>query len=264
MKLAKSGLEWSLVIVLCSMTVSGFAQDTKAAAGTTTSTANGVIPSLINYSGVLRDSSGRPLTGITGVTFLLYRDEQGGVPLWIETQNITPDKTGKYSVNLGATKLESSLSDSFANSEARWLGVQISGQAEQPRVLLVSVPYAMKAADADTIGGLPASAFMLANGKNATNATSSSAATGKSHTSAATTAPPANPAVTGKGVINFIPMWDSTSDILDSIMFQQSSKIGLSTTTPAATLDVNGKTDVRDTLTLFPKSTDPTVAVNVT
>ena len=264
MKLAKSGLEWSLVIVLCSMTVSGFAQDTKAAAGTTTSTANGVIPSLINYSGVLRDSSGRPLTGITGVTFLLYRDEQGGVPLWIETQNITPDKTGKYSVNLGATKLESSLSDSFANSEARWLGVQISGQAEQPRVLLVSVPYAMKAADADTIGGLPASAFMLANGKNATNATSSSAATGKSHTSAATTAPPANPAVTGKGVINFIPMWDSTSDILDSIMFQQGSKIGLSTTTPAATLDVNGKTDVRDTLTLFPKSTDPTVAVNGT
>ena len=33
MKLAKSGLEWSLVIVLCSMTVSGFAQDSKAAPG---------------------------------------------------------------------------------------------------------------------------------------------------------------------------------------------------------------------------------------
>ena len=110
----------------------------------------------------------------------------------------------------------------------------------------------------------PASAFMLANGKNATNATSSSAVTGKSHTSAATTAPPANPTVTGKGVTNFIPMWDSTSDIVDSIMFQGSSKIGVNTTAPAATLDVNGKGDVRDTLTLFPKSTDLTLAVSGT
>jgi len=28
----------------------------------------------------------------------------------------------------------------------------VQGQAEQPRVLLVGVPYAMKAADAETIG----------------------------------------------------------------------------------------------------------------
>jgi hypothetical protein len=73
-----------------------------------------------------------------------------------------------------------------------------------------------------------------------------------------------NPTVTGKGVTNFIPMWDSTSDIVDSIMFQGSSKIGLNTTAPAATLDVNGKGDVRDTLTLFPKSTDLTLAVSGT
>jgi hypothetical protein len=59
-------------------------------------------------------------------------------------------------------------------------------------------------------------------------------------------------------------MWDTTSDIIDSIMFQKSSEIGINTTTPAATLDVNGKTDVRDTLTLFPKSTDNTLAVSGT
>jgi hypothetical protein len=246
------------------MTVSAFAQDNTAAAGTTASTASAVIPSLINYSGVLKGINGKPLTSITGVTFLLYKEEQGGAPLWIETQNITPDKTGKYGVTLGATKLDSSLSDSFANSEARWLGVQITGQAEQSRVLLVSVPYAMKAADADTIGGLPVSAFMLANGTNATSAASSSAATGKSLVSASTSAPPANPNVTGKGLLNFIPMWDSTSDIVDSVMFQQGSKIGINTTVPAATLDVSGKTDVRDTLTLFPKATDPTLAVSGT
>ena len=36
-------------------------------------------------------------------------------------------------------------------------GVQVT----QPRVLLVSVPYALKAGDAATLGGLPASAFVL-------------------------------------------------------------------------------------------------------
>lgn len=36
-----------------------------------------------------------------------------------------------------------------------------SGQVEQSRVLLVSAPYALKAGDAETVGGLPPSAFML-------------------------------------------------------------------------------------------------------
>ena len=76
--------------------------------------------------------------------------------------------------------------------------------------------------------------------------------------------PPANPAVTGKGTVGNIPMWDSTSDIINSVMFQKTSLIGIGTTAPAATLDVNGKGDIRDTLTLFPKSTDNTLAVNGT
>src|SRR5215472_16525683 len=131
--------------------------------GQKAATPNAKVPDLINFSGTLTDLNGNPLTGVQGVTFLLYKEEQGGAPVWIETQNITPDKNGKYTVTLGSTKLDASLSDSFANGEARWLGVQISGQEQQPRVLLVSVPYAMKAGDAETIGGLPPSAFVLAN-----------------------------------------------------------------------------------------------------
>jgi hypothetical protein len=82
--------------------------------------------------------------------------------------------------------------------------------------------------------------------------------------SAQQTLPQANPAVTGKGTVDFIPMWDTTSDIINSVMFQKGSAIGIGTTAPAATLDVNGKGDIRDTLTLFPKSTDNTLAVNGT
>ncbi len=76
--------------------------------------------------------------------------------------------------------------------------------------------------------------------------------------------PLVNPAVTGKGTIGNIPIWDTTSDIVNSVMFQKTSEIGIGTTAPAATLDVNGKGDIRDTLTLFPKSTDNTLAVNGT
>ncbi len=75
---------------------------------------------------------------------------------------------------------------------------------------------------------------------------------------------PANPAVTGKGTLDYIPMWDSASDIVNSVIFQKTSKVGISTTSPAQLLDVNGKTDIRDTLTLFPNSTDNTLGVSGT
>jgi hypothetical protein len=76
--------------------------------------------------------------------------------------------------------------------------------------------------------------------------------------------PLANPAVTGKGTVGNIPMWDTTSDIINSVMFQKSLGIGIGTTVPAAILDVNGNGAIRDTLTLFPKGTDNTLAVNGT
>jgi hypothetical protein len=153
--------------------------------------------------------------------------------------------------------------DLFSSGDARWLGVTVNGGQEQPRVLLLSVPYALKAADAETIGGLPPSAFVLAN-KMQGPGTSTKTPSPASSAAPKTVPPPANPAVTGKGVLDFIPMWDSTSDIVDSLIFQKSSLIGINTITPAATLDVNGKSDVRDTLTLFPKGTDSTLAINGT
>ncbi|MBI3406411.1 MAG: hypothetical protein HY046_13235, partial [Acidobacteria bacterium] len=38
---------------------------------------------------------------------------------------------------------------------------QVPDEPEQPRVLLVSVPYALKASDADTLGGRPATEYLL-------------------------------------------------------------------------------------------------------
>ena len=124
------------------------------------------IPNFISYSSVLTDEGGEPIRGITGITFLLYREKEGGPPLWIETQNVTTDRSGHYSVQLGITSAQGLPPDLFLTGEARWLAVQVAGQAEQPRVLLVAVPYAMKAGDAQTVGGFPASAFARAVSPN--------------------------------------------------------------------------------------------------
>src|SRR5580700_222876 len=112
--------------------------------------ASGIVPPVVKFGGVLTDVNSKPLTGTVGVTFSLYKDQEGGAPLWMETQNVQPDKAGHYTVALGASKNEGLPTSLFASGEARWLGVQAQGQAEQPRVLLLSVPYALKALDAET------------------------------------------------------------------------------------------------------------------
>ncbi len=65
---------------------------------------------------------------------------------------------------MGATKNDGMPLELFSSQEPRWLGVQFNrpGEAEQPRVLLASVPYALKSVDAETLGGRPASAYLLA------------------------------------------------------------------------------------------------------
>ena len=158
MKYRSRRLRLSLLATVCTLSALATAQQGVIAAETTDS----AVPRVVNYSGTLADLSGRPLTGVTGVTFFLYKDAQGGAPLWMETQNLQPDKTGHYTVTLGSTTNQGLPADVFVSGEARWLGVQVHGQEEQPRVLLVAVPYALKAHDAETIGGLPASAFVLA------------------------------------------------------------------------------------------------------
>ena len=91
----------------------------------------------------------------------LYSEQTGRAPLWMETQNVTADANGHYTALLGATQSGGLPAELFSSEQARWVGIQVQ---EQPRVLLVSAPYALKASDAETIGGLPPSAFVPALG----------------------------------------------------------------------------------------------------
>jgi len=107
-----------------------------------------IVPRLIRFSGQLPGAS-----GTVGITFTLHKGQQDETALWIETQNVQLDSAGKYTVLLGVTKPEGIPTDLFSSGEAQWLGIQVQGKTEQPRVLLVSVPYALRAAEADTLAG---------------------------------------------------------------------------------------------------------------
>jgi hypothetical protein len=206
------------------------------------SSAAAQVPPLVNFSGVLADVNGKALTGVVGVTFSLYQEQQGGSPLWLETQSVQAGKAGNYTVALGSTSSQGLPANVFATGEARWLGVQVQGQTEQPRVLLMSVPYALKALDAQTLGGRPASAFLAAAGASGST-------------------PAAN--VTGSGTKNFIPRWIGTTQLGNSNIFENvSGQVGIATVTPAAKLDVNGPTAFRNTLTIFPSGAAPALKVS--
>jgi hypothetical protein len=81
------------------------------------------VPRLVNFSGKAADSQGNAIAGIAGVTFAIYKDQSDGAPLWLETQNVTADKKGNYTVQLGATKPDGLPLELFSSGEARWLGV---------------------------------------------------------------------------------------------------------------------------------------------
>ena len=123
------------------------------------------VPNLIRYGGALRDAQGAPFSSsAVGVTFAIYNQQDGGAPVWMETQTVTLDAGGNYGVLLGSTTAAGLPADLFSQQEQRWLGVQVQGQSEEPRVLLVSVPYAFKAHEAETLGGKSVSDFVLASG----------------------------------------------------------------------------------------------------
>src|ERR1700730_9712169 len=95
-------------------------------------------PQVLRYSGSLRDDAGKSRTGTVRVTFRLYKERQGGAPVWSEVQNVQADQHGRYSALLGSTAAQGLPSELFTPGEIPWLSCQIDGQAEEPLVPLFS------------------------------------------------------------------------------------------------------------------------------
>jgi hypothetical protein len=191
-----------------------------------------------------------------GVTFTVYKDEFGQNPVWQESQNVKLDSSGRYSVLLGSENEPGIPLAIFSAGEARWLGVRPHGLPEQPLVVLLSVPYALKAADSDMLGGMPAAAFALATPQSSSSASRlsnpSSNEVSLPSSSQAVGLLPGTPcsAVTsdGTGTANELAKFTTPCNIQNSAIFEASGNVGIGTGTPAGVLDVNGPAFVRGTL----------------
>ena len=122
------------------------------------------VPHFVKFNGAIKNAARARRGGVVAIRFVIYGDATGGTALWQEEQNVQLDEQEHFEVMLGSTGSEGIPLDLFTSGEPRWLEVQalLPGEEAQPRVLLVSVPYALESADAQTLGGLPASAFAKA------------------------------------------------------------------------------------------------------
>jgi hypothetical protein len=209
------------------------------------------VPNLAPVEGTIPGHGGVSLT----LRFAVFASKDDRDPLWSEEQTVETGPRGEYSVLLGAGSANGLPPDLFAAGEPRWLAVS-AGDAEQPRTLLASVPYALKAADADTLAGHSASSFVTqAQLAERLRAAAASLAAQAAQPLVAGT-------VTGAGTANLLPLWTSASVLGNSPIAVLGSNVGIATTGPAATLDVNGVEVVRGELKLKGNAA-PTAAAGV-
>ncbi len=262
-------------LVFCLVPSRASAQAVAAPGATVSSPAPpvGSVPRLIKFSGVLdllnpsatpagTEKATAPVA--VGVTFTLYELQEGGSPLWTESQEVQTDDQGRYSVLLGVTQPDGLPLDLFTSGKALWLGVQAQapGAVEQPRVLLVAVPYALKASDSDTLGGKPASAYALtgpalsaANGSPTTIATVVASPSASDSSPAGQISPLTSicSSVTSNsgGTANTVAKFDSACDITNSLIQDNGTGVGIGTASPTSILTVSGDVTANGLLNVF-------------
>jgi hypothetical protein len=180
---------------------------------------------LITITGVYRPADGRAPAAVETVTLSVYADQQGGAPLFQETQQVTVDDRGRYAAVLGGAHADGIPPSTFA-AGAQWLGTvfERAGEVEGPRTRLTSVPYSLRAADADTLGGRPASDYVLTP--------SAGGGTTEARATAADTGGVSNDVVQ-PGTTNFLAKYVNTADVGSSGIFEAADgSVGLGTTTP--------------------------------
>jgi hypothetical protein len=189
-----------------------------------------VAPTVIPLSGELRAADGQPRTGNVLLVLSLYEGKDDTAPRWIEHQTVTLDAAGRYSVSFGGTREEGLPADLFAGAAGtRWVGLAVEGEPEQPRVALVSVPYAAKAVSADTLAGKSATDFVLSSGLS-------------EGVRAVLQEDGVASAAAVVGTLNYLQKGDGAAGTIDSSVFEIGGNVGIGTTTPAALLDVSSNT----------------------
>jgi hypothetical protein len=193
-----------------------------------------VVPQQVRYTGALVNRGG----DIVEAVFSIYAAAEGGEALWTETQQVSVGADGVYTVLLGAATEKGLPQTVFAAGQARWLGVTVD-RAELPRSPLASVAYAMKAGDAETVGGVAAGSLAT---KDDLAKLSQTVAT------AVQALPVVQPQIqvqpedgpTGSGTMNYVPLWTGAATLASSGIYQSTAGfVGIGTATPRGPLELD-------------------------
>jgi len=119
-------------------------------------------PTLIRVDGQLKTAAGEARTGLVPMVVSIYAEKDDTTPLWVENQAVTADDAGRYTVLAGVTLTDGVPPDVFSlATPGRWLGVGVQGETESMRMMLITVPYALKAREADMLAGKTLNDFVL-------------------------------------------------------------------------------------------------------
>ncbi len=112
------------------------------------------VPPMINYQGRLTSPGGEPLDTTVSMTFSLYRDSTGGIPISTKVIDSVVVKNGLFQASFCDTICIDSCSP--FPSCYKYLAITVGGDSEiEPRTRITSVPYAFHAAWVDGFKSSP-------------------------------------------------------------------------------------------------------------
>lgn len=118
----------------------------------------GAVPTVVPYAGLLTFDTGVAYDGTVDVVVVAYDLPVGGQILWgPETHGNTPVNNGLFSLLLGSNG--ASVNAAFLSNASPYLEFELGGTTLAGRQAVGSVPFALRAADAEALGGTAAAEF---------------------------------------------------------------------------------------------------------
>lgn len=110
------------------------------------------VPDVVTYAARVENDAG-PFSGTVSAVFQLFDAPTGGALLWSENVASVVVVDGDLVHDLGSVD---PLDDSVLARDAVFLAVTFNGDALSPRAAIRSVPFALRAREAETLAGLSA------------------------------------------------------------------------------------------------------------
>jgi hypothetical protein len=202
----------------------------------------GQIPREITYQGYLTDNANNPITNNLQLTFTLYDAQSGGSSLWSEVHPSVAIIQGVFRVSLGSiTPLNLPFDAPY------WLSIKVGADPElAPRIALSSVGYSFSSLKAESVENLAENSVSTSAIQNESvtlqKISPTGASSGQSITYNGSNVVWQTPSsgLDGSGTTNYLPRFTGSTQLGNSAIFQNSTNIGLGTTSPAAKFHLVG------------------------